>query len=416
MFFEFINSKMRIAIFFSLTIVPFLNAQSWQKIPEIDSTDVLSIVVHNDFLFSSTLNKIYLSSNGGENWQPTASLPNVTSDFNVLFSFGAYLYVGTNGDGVYRTSNNGEDWNSFGTGLSGFAKFITAFTVLGDSLYIGTDGDGIYLINMHNPTSWIAINNGLVNFGVTSLYTSGNHLVVGSGLYLHVKHRSESQWQNVFVDTNQVQRHYYTIESFNGYLFAGTDNGVYRGSLDAQSWERTDITFFPGKDIISMVPLGNELLVGLLYQGQHWIFSTDDNGLNWETRAHEFSFLWDMLVYNNKLWAGRSDGLWYYDISNWTDVDENIPDKLNDYFLKQNYPNPFNPSTTISWQSPESSWQTITIYNSLGQEVETIVNEYLEAGEYSKLFNLNSTIPSGVYFYQLKVGDYIETKKMIYLK
>ncbi|HEX7358390.1 MAG TPA: T9SS type A sorting domain-containing protein, partial [Ignavibacteriaceae bacterium] len=87
-----------------------------------------------------------------------------------------------------------------------------------------------------------------------------------------------------------------------------------------------------------------------------------------------------------------------------------------EFSLSQNYPNPFNPSTTISWQSPVSDWQTIKIYNTLGQEVETIVNEYLEAGLHSKLYIVNSTLPSGVYFYQLKAGAFVQTKKMIYLK
>lgn len=88
----------------------------------------------------------------------------------------------------------------------------------------------------------------------------------------------------------------------------------------------------------------------------------------------------------------------------------------NEYFLYQNYPNPFNPTTTIRWQSPVSSWQTIKVFNLLGEEVETIVNEYLEAGAHSKLYIVNSTLPSGVYFYRLQTGNFVESKKMIYLK
>jgi len=93
--------------------------------------------------------------------------------------------------------------------------------------------------------------------------------------------------------------------------------------------------------------------------------------------------------------------------------EETLP---KEFSLYQNHPNPFNPSTTIIWQSPVSDWQTIKIYNTLGQEVETIVNEYLEAGLHSKLYIVNSTLPSGVYFYQLKAGAFVQTKKMIYLK
>ncbi len=88
----------------------------------------------------------------------------------------------------------------------------------------------------------------------------------------------------------------------------------------------------------------------------------------------------------------------------------------SEFSLKQNYPNPFNPSTTISWQSPVSSWQTIKLFDVLGREIETIVDGYYAAGSHSTLYIVNSTLPSGIYFYQLKVGDYIQTKKMTILK
>ena len=86
------------------------------------------------------------------------------------------------------------------------------------------------------------------------------------------------------------------------------------------------------------------------------------------------------------------------------------------YFLTA-YPNPFNPGTTISWHSPLGSWQTIKIFNSLGQEVDTIVNEYLEAGNHSKLYIANSTLTSGVYFAILNSNSgIISTQKLILLK
>ena len=93
--------------------------------------------------------------------------------------------------------------------------------------------------------------------------------------------------------------------------------------------------------------------------------------------------------------------------------DKNIPVVFS---LSQNYPNPFNPSTTISWQSPIGSWQTIKIYDVLGSEVETIVDEYKEAGFHSKLYIVNSKLPSGVYFYRIQAGSFTETKKMMVLK
>jgi hypothetical protein len=99
-----------------------------------------------------------------------------------------------------------------------------------------------------------------------------------------------------------------------------------------------------------------------------------------------------------------------------TDVNEENPIKLN-YNLEQNYPNPFNPSTKICWQSSVGSHQSLKVYDVLGNEISTLLNEYRDAGTYSVEFGIqNSDLCSGVYFYQLKAGDYLETKKMILLK
>jgi uncharacterized lipoprotein YddW (UPF0748 family) len=86
------------------------------------------------------------------------------------------------------------------------------------------------------------------------------------------------------------------------------------------------------------------------------------------------------------------------------------------FSLSQNYPNPFNPSTTIGWQLPVRSFVTLKIYNALGEEIETIINEMQEPGQHSKLFNINNALSSGVYFYRLQAGNFVETKKMILLK
>ncbi|MBT8383667.1 MAG: T9SS type A sorting domain-containing protein, partial [Ignavibacteria bacterium] len=86
-----------------------------------------------------------------------------------------------------------------------------------------------------------------------------------------------------------------------------------------------------------------------------------------------------------------------------------------DFELSQNYPNPFNPNTTIKYQVPELSFVTIKVYDILGTEVATLVNEQKPARSYEVEFD-GSGFPSGIYFYQLQAGDFIETKKMVLLK
>ncbi len=108
--------------------------------------------------------------------------------------------------------------------------------------------------------------------------------------------------------------------------------------------------------------------------------------------------------------------------------EEKSPVLPNEFVLNQNYPNPFNPSTKISWQSPVGSWQTLKVFDVLGNEVATLVNEYKPAGSYEVEFSTlggsasgrnvahESLRASGVYFYQLKAGDFIQTKKMLMIK
>ncbi|RPI70186.1 MAG: T9SS C-terminal target domain-containing protein [Ignavibacteriales bacterium] len=84
-------------------------------------------------------------------------------------------------------------------------------------------------------------------------------------------------------------------------------------------------------------------------------------------------------------------------------------------FYLQNYPNPFNPATTISYQLPVNGYVVLKVYNALGSEVATLVDEEKPAGIYTANFNA-SQLPSGVYFYKLETGSMVETKKMILLR
>lgn len=88
---------------------------------------------------------------------------------------------------------------------------------------------------------------------------------------------------------------------------------------------------------------------------------------------------------------------------------------ITDYVLEQNYPNPFNPSTTIKFGIPEKNNVVVKIYNSLGSEIATLVNEVREAGSYEIQFNANN-FSSGIYYYKIIAGNFVETKKMILLK
>src|SRR5690606_28128216 len=90
------------------------------------------------------------------------------------------------------------------------------------------------------------------------------------------------------------------------------------------------------------------------------------------------------------------------------------------YLLEQNYPNPFNPLTKIRWHSSEGNWHTLKVYDVLGNEVATLADEYKPAGTYEIIFSVGQDsspdISSGIYFYQLRAGNYTETKKMVLMR
>jgi hypothetical protein len=85
------------------------------------------------------------------------------------------------------------------------------------------------------------------------------------------------------------------------------------------------------------------------------------------------------------------------------------------FALDQNFPNPFNPSTTIRYDLPTRAHVTLSIYNTLGQQVATLVNESEEAGYHDMRFDA-SGLASGVYFYRIRAGEYAGTKKLVVLR
>jgi hypothetical protein len=123
-----------------------------------------------------------------------------------------------------------------------------------------------------------------------------------------------------------------------------------------------------------------------------------------------------LIIFDTNLYAGTNDGVWRRPLS---DLITGVADQSNEipsgFVLEQNYPNPFNPSTTIKYSTPFSEFITVKVYDVLGREVATLINEEKSAGSYEVNFNA-SQLSSGIYFYKLTTGNFVETKKMILMK
>jgi hypothetical protein len=106
-------------------------------------------------------------------------------------------------------------------------------------------------------------------------------------------------------------------------------------------------------------------------------------------------------------------------------IKDSNPDKVkNKFILHPNYPNPFNPSTTIRYELPVNGKVSLKIYNTLGQEVRTLVNSYQSSGKHEAMWNgkdvKGNAVSSGIYIYRMEAvsdkGKFVQTKKMVYLK
>ncbi|MCG6961281.1 T9SS type A sorting domain-containing protein, partial [bacterium BMS3Abin03] len=103
-----------------------------------------------------------------------------------------------------------------------------------------------------------------------------------------------------------------------------------------------------------------------------------------------------------------------------TDVNQTKNSLVENFYLEQNYPNPFNPSTKIKFGIPDDAGNgvilvTLKVYDILGKEVTTLLNEEKSTGKYEIEFD-GKELTSGIYFYKLKAGNFLQTKKMVFIK
>ncbi|MBI3195177.1 MAG: T9SS type A sorting domain-containing protein [Ignavibacteriae bacterium] len=148
------------------------------------------------------------------------------------------------------------------------------------------------------------------------------------------------------------------------------------------------------------------------------ILYTTNGGTNWLSQTtNTTKDLYSIFFVNqNTGWAVGDSGIILKTTSGGVLSVEQRDDLIPSQFtLSDNYPNPFNPTTKISFSIPAMSFVSIKIFDVLGKEVATIVNEELSAGNYTQEWNAQG-IESGVYFYQIQAGTYVETKKLILLR
>ncbi|MFZ0389054.1 MAG: T9SS type A sorting domain-containing protein [Calditrichia bacterium] len=188
------------------------------------------------------------------------------------------------------------------------------------------------------------------------------------------------------------------------------DGGASWQVLGLQNHHVTDLAFDP-----------NNLGRMFAATNGNGVFESADGGMTWSPMHHAIPHRWvSALEFDNnerKLYAATSGGSIYTcDISAVpSGLEDEKPAVAMNFNLEQNYPNPFNPQTTIRYQLPVSGRVMLKVYNSLGQEIATLVDGFQNSGENTVRFD-GANLPSGIYYYQLSCGEFAATRKMILMK
>jgi len=358
----------------SIVFSSSLNAQ-WVR-SNGPSGYVYSLVASDTNLFAGNNNgKIFRSTDNGTSW--TVVYNGLAGSRTDALAISDTNLFAANSAGVLRSTNNGTSWTAVNSGLTGTSLYIVALFVSDTNLFAGTWGSSAFR-STNNGTTWTSANNGLTSNNVHAFadfpnWTGSTNLFAGtyfaSGVYLSTD--NGGSW--IAVSTGLTNSNVRALAVSDTNLFAGTDGGgVFYSTNNGTSWT---------------------------------VFNTGltNNDVN------------ALFVYGTNLFAGTGDGVWrrpLLDITGIEDPSNEIPSR---FILDQNYPNPFNPSTKISYIIPERSNVSLKVFNLLGSEVASLVNEEKSAGVYEVDFNA-ATLPSGVYFYKLQAGSFVEMKKMILLK
>lgn len=407
------------------------------------------VFVGGSFTTAGGLPANYIAKWDGNSWSSLGA--GLGSSVYALAVSGADLYAGgyftSLGDGTPANRiarwNSTTGWSALGSGLG---SSVVTLAINGTDLYAGgyfsTLGDGTpaKYIAKWNGSSWSAISNVGINGNIQAMAISGTDLYVGgyfnslsdgtianniakwTGTAWQSINEGESKGTNSTVMTlavNPAENKMYV----GGYFLSAGGKGVYYTA------SFTDPTNPLPVELVSFNASvkGKEVVL-------NWRTASEVNNYGFEIERKK-EYAWEKIgfvaghgnmncpaeyCYTDNI--TETSGRYYYRLKQ-IDNDgkykysETVEADFNKiaFALHQNYPNPFNPVTRISWQTEENSLVTIKIYNTLGEEVMTLVDEFKETGTYITELNA-SALPGGIYYCSLKAGERSAVRKMVYLK
>lgn len=400
--------------------------------------------------------RVQVTTNAGANWNlRTSGLPNLsvtkiaTDPNNPAIAY--VTFSGYNpGSKIYKTNDYGVSWSNISGNLPNIpANCIAINPANGNNLFVGTDL-GVFSTT-DGGSSWVQDVNGMANVPVLDLdyRASDNKLFAathGRSMYSAVISGGGggTQTANLNYDDGTPTSGYYWNNSGQGSanrmtptlsnatltqmeiyitgvqtgtatykpIVLGNNGGSPGGDLATINFKTASA--YPGWDVTSLssygITVNGDFYVGLVYDGTNkptFGYDPVNNGRAWD--------------FDGSSWSAWSETYFMRaTIQTTTSVAEISNEIPSAFELSYNYPNPFNPSTKFRYALPEAREVKIIIYDITGSKVTELVNNYQGAGTYEVTWNGKNDagvqVASGTYIYQVKAGDFVQTKKMLLLK
>ncbi len=319
---------------------------------------------------------------------------------------------------VFRSSDDGNTWSRLDSGLAGAT---VCWSIMADStgdIFVGVQGGASAVWrSADDGDSWVPTTPFTPN-GCNALAVHPDGTIFAGTLLTGMFRTTDKgdTWEEI--NNGLTNRFVYELlVTPQGVVFAGTggffSTGVFRSTDRGTSWVQTALDSV----MISALAWNAD---GTIFAGTYGagVFSSTDNGDSWVevnsglTHFHVTSLAISPVSF---LFAGTDSGGIFRSTNPIVSVSEEPMGRPVSCRLFQNYPNPFNPVTSIKFRIQNSEFTTLKVFDLLGRELTTLVNEIKDPGSYTVRWNASGQ-PSGVYLYRLQAGNFVQTKRMIVLK
>ena len=392
--------------FILLQFIILFNGSSqaqWVQIPGI-STSVYCFATSGNSIYAGSSGSVYLSTASAQEWtQLSDGLPAGYVVFSLAVN-GNTIFAGTYLNGVYRSTNNGTSWEHVGLGTTS----VYSIAANGTNIYAGSYFEGMY-VSTDNGSTWTQGNNLLTPEAVLTIMFNGTDIFAGTFNGLFLSTDNGTTWAQTSLNGVRIS----SLAIKGEYLFAGTATGVFLSANNGTNWSKVN-NGLTDSSITSLIVNGDKIYAGVYGK----VFYSSDNGSNWLESSSGIPsnfYVNAFVVRDITIYAANLAGVWMRPLPEFTDAADKRNYLPHEFALSQNYPNPFNPVTTINYSLPKEGHVKLTVYNTIGSMVATLVDETKPAGKFSVKLN-GDKLASGIYYYRMESGDYNEAKKFILIK